>query len=959
MERFFTNKRIWKMLIVAFLLIMAVQVLTPMKTVYAAKEEDETVTDYDGDGGDNILWGGVLIRPVLSLLVTIGDGIMNILHSTIMGVNASLIHIDLHEGNWLWTLIKDVIMGAIIGVTALLILALAGPEVVIGAAAAAVIGTVVGVPVIDSVQQSAIGIMHIATTLVEGEDTPEDLYLPIYSYSPEEIFKGKILLFNVNFFGNKIKIEEKRNKEGNLEYYYYLDDNSSTLIEDKDGNQVKGYRTSQMDSAAMLKNTVSQWYVVLRNICIVAMLSVLIYIGIRMMLTSIASDKAKYKEMLKDWLVGLCLLFVIHYIMAFSVTLVQKFTDMISTSMDKNMYTVVLHAENGKKGAKGITGKKLKNLKKVIEEQGLEELTTDENGDIVWATNLMGKLRLSLQFGKAGGQYIGELLCFLALVLLTIMFTFTYFKRLLYMAFLTIIAPFVALTYCIDKVNDGQAQGFNTWLKEYIFNLLLQPVHLLIYFILVTSAFNLSGTNVLYSIAVLLSMLPAEKLLRNLFGFQKAHTPPLLGGPMGTALIMQGISKLTGAFGGKGGKQLGGSSSNSSLDSSGESPSRTREAPGLGEILAGTTSDTMESLDEEQQELLDLRAAQSDENGQLSDADRLAYWEKQNDLNRRRAALVDSNNTNSNNQLVSPRIRALRQGYENFRDRANNLRDRTTNRISNSRPVRFANTAISGARGRIENIGRSIDSNMNELAPQHWSRIKWGAQVAGTYAKNQGKQMLKQVPGAIAGGVVGVTAAGIGAAAGIASGDTSKTLTGAAAGAAAGVATARSMGEFNSDNLISPELREAIEEVNNSNPEYKDNNMEAFIKKARKDDGIWKQLESMDKETADEMKENGHFEDYLRLGYGTDKKGLQDMIASEKMINDNSSDTTRMIDSTEKVASVRKTTNRMGNINQMTSDKEEKWHNTFSKEYGGGENADNMATQTINLAKAFDKARPH
>ena len=40
------------------------------------------------------------------------------------------------------------------------------------------------------------------------------------------------------------------------------------------------------------------------------------------------------------------------------------------------------------------------------------------------------------------------------------------------MAFLTIIAPLVALTYPIDKINDGKAQAFNMWFKEYIFNLL-------------------------------------------------------------------------------------------------------------------------------------------------------------------------------------------------------------------------------------------------------------------------------------------------------------------------------------------------------------------------------------------------------------------------------------------------------------------------------------------------------
>ena len=47
------------------------------------------------------------------------------------------------------------------------------------------------------------------------------------------------------------------------------------------------------------------------------------------------------------------------------------------------------------------------------------------------------------------------------------------------MAFLTIISPIVALTYPIDKMN-GNAKGFEMWLIEYMFNILL---HLLFLFL--------------------------------------------------------------------------------------------------------------------------------------------------------------------------------------------------------------------------------------------------------------------------------------------------------------------------------------------------------------------------------------------------------------------------------------------------------------------------------------------
>ena len=90
------------------------------------------------------------------------------------------------------------------------------------------------------------------------------------------------------------------------------------------------------------------------------------------------------------------------------------------------------------------------------------------------------------------------------------------------MAFLTLIAPIVAFTYPIDKMADGQAQGFDMWVKEYIFNALLQPMHFLLYYVLVGSAVRISGTNPLYAIAVLAFMPEGERLLKKIFGFDKA-----------------------------------------------------------------------------------------------------------------------------------------------------------------------------------------------------------------------------------------------------------------------------------------------------------------------------------------------------------------------------------------------------------------------------------------------------
>lgn len=301
------------------------------------------------------------------------------------------------------------------------------------------------------------------------------------------------------------------------------------------------------------------------------------------MLSTVASDKAKYLQMLKDWFIGLCLLFLMHYIMAFSVMIVEKITDVVKTSVDENGYAVVIEADDEIKDA----------MKEINQE---ETITSSGDKDfVVWPTNLMGSLRLQLQMEQYGAEYVGLSICFLMLCLFTLYFTITYLRRVLHLAFLTLIAPMVALTYCIDKLNDGKAQGFDKWFKEYIFNLLIQPMHLLLFYILVTSAFEFASTNVIYSIVAIGFMIPAEKLLRGLFGFEKAQTAPSMG-PAGAMMASTALNHMLNR--GKKGGDKGGSGKDGSAATESSSAPNPRES---GNPMANFTEDEKEG----QKQMLD------------------------------------------------------------------------------------------------------------------------------------------------------------------------------------------------------------------------------------------------------------------------------------------------------------------------------------------------------------------
>lgn len=394
-------------------------------------------------------FGGVLLGPVIDLIAGIGDCVMALLQS--------FMDVVVYQSN---ITTPTASVSSALNVVGNLSTTLVGTENVIAEYNRVVDKTgSIHVPIDpkfykdDSLGE---GVTIDVNNFDRGWFGVSSIAVPTISYSPEKIFSNGVPALDANF------------------------------INPKDfGSQEKNDKSI----AYQLRKVISSWYQGLRNLVIVCLLSVLLYIAIRMIISSTASDKAKYKQMIKDWLIALCLLFFLHYIMLFTMTLVEIITDGLSTNTEMNLT--------------------LKNA--------------DGDKTLEMKTNLIGLCRVQVQY-KDLGQRVIYLIFYIALVVYTVKFTWEYMKRAITMAFLTLIAPLVVLTYPIDKIGDGKAQAFNMWLKEYIFNALLQPFHLIIYTIFLGSAMDIIEINPLYAIFCLAFITPAEKLLRKFFGFDKAST---------------------------------------------------------------------------------------------------------------------------------------------------------------------------------------------------------------------------------------------------------------------------------------------------------------------------------------------------------------------------------------------------------------------------------------------------
>ena len=360
--------------------------------------------------------------------------------------------------------------------------------------------------------------------------------IPNFLYCPENIFSNRIAMLDVNF----VRSHDYTGVEYNA---------SSSSDSEKKAESAAGDKYG-------IRDTIASWYKAFRNIAIVGLLTVLVYLGIRIIISSTAADKAKYKESLQDWLVALCLVFIIHFIMSGIMMFTDKFTDMIDGTINKPIGVTV-------SGAKDRDGNTLK-----------------------FNTNLIGYVRFMSQ-NEDWGECTAYTIMYLALVLYTVMFTFTYFKRFLYMAFFTMIAPLVALTYPIDKVKDGKAQAFDMWFKEYTMNAIIQPIHLILYSVFIGSAIDLATSNPIYAIVAMAFLTSAEKFVKAMFGLDKAKTPAGLATMAGGALAMKGMGNLVGKLSGKNskGNNNGGAGSDESIEAT-RSPNIRMDA--MKTLVSGT-----------------------------------------------------------------------------------------------------------------------------------------------------------------------------------------------------------------------------------------------------------------------------------------------------------------------------------------------------------------------------------
>ena len=235
-----------------------------------------------------------------------------------------------------------------------------------------------------------------------------------------------------------------------------------------------------------IKENIQKWYYAIWILATIINLLMLVYIGIRIAISTVASQKAVYKKKLMAWFESMVLLFVMHFIIRIiffvSEILVQLLTNILNNIINMTM-----------------ANSSIKNIDLAI----FKELAKTLNSPKGW-------------------KPIEHFICYILLVGYEYKFLIMYIKRFMVIGLLVVVSPLITCTYSLDKAGDGKAQAFQILFKELIVNILMQPMHLFLYSVLLGFATNIIQEYPLFTILLLIGVSRGEKIIKQIFRMQSA-----------------------------------------------------------------------------------------------------------------------------------------------------------------------------------------------------------------------------------------------------------------------------------------------------------------------------------------------------------------------------------------------------------------------------------------------------
>ena len=282
---------------------------------------------------------------------------------------------------------------------------------------------------------------------------------------------------------------------------------------------------------------VSAFYQVFRYVALIGFIVAIAVIAVKMILSSIGKQKQQYKEGLKNWLVGLVLLVVGHWIMIYSiyfsdylVSLIYKIKEAIIRGSENSLITAFSDAV----GASAATA-----WGPIL--------------FIIWA--------------------IMAIIAIVIFVSMNLKIFKVYLERVIVVGVLIMIFPLVTIFYAFEKSGIKKGSTFESWLRTFMDQVFIQPVHALTLVCVIIALNAVSGTAImavpiigmLVVLMVLNMMFSIENIIKRVFAINGAALGAPVN-PMGAAMAGVGMAAGVGHHMKKAGKDVFDNAKNSALN---------------------------------------------------------------------------------------------------------------------------------------------------------------------------------------------------------------------------------------------------------------------------------------------------------------------------------------------------------------------------------------------------------
>ena len=285
-----------------------------------------------------------------------------------------------------------------------------------------------------------------------------------------------------------------------------------------DFSNAGGKQLSQNSLIYKVRQGIAGWYSTLRTVAIMGMLAMLIYLAIRMALSTVAGEKGNYKSKFVDWLVGFIIVITIHYFMIAIITVNNQFVKMLDFSASSSTTSTTQNTIEGDPDevtANEQFGTMISGLSTV---GGTSNQNASDNEQSIYETVRIQAYDIQATTGWAAT------LIYMVLVYYLIRFVVFYTGRLFTLAILTIISPLMGVLYAMNK----RKYPLKNWGLEYGHNVLIQLVHAIIYSAFISIALQLTKTSTfkgaIIAIIFLGFIFSAEEIVKKIFAFDKSKS---------------------------------------------------------------------------------------------------------------------------------------------------------------------------------------------------------------------------------------------------------------------------------------------------------------------------------------------------------------------------------------------------------------------------------------------------